>query len=127
MREREEMAGSDDDEYGGAIAVLRTPSDVSDDERSVADDGNDSDEADQSFSSSESHDDNDDGYGSALDDLDDNNAKLSSIKKRALSEPEDDDRNHLPLKRRGRIVEVDDSAMTLQDQEQLALQLLGGV
>ncbi|KAJ2759430.1 ATP-dependent RNA helicase dbp4 [Coemansia sp. BCRC 34490] len=127
MREREEMAVSDDDEYGGAIAVLRTPSEVSDGEQSVADDGNDSDAAGQSYSSSESHDDNDDGYGSVLDDLGDNNAKLSSMKKRALPEPEDDGRHHLPSKRRGRIVEVDDSAMTLQDQEQLALQLLGGV
>ncbi|KAJ1996542.1 ATP-dependent RNA helicase dbp4, partial [Coemansia thaxteri] len=37
-----------------------------------------------------------------------------------------EDESSRPSKRRGRILEVDDSAMSLEDQERLALQLLGG-
>ncbi|KAJ1904265.1 ATP-dependent RNA helicase dbp4 [Coemansia sp. IMI 209127] len=102
LKEREEMDDSSDDEYG-TVAVLRPPTD---DES----DGNQSMARDYS----------DDDYASALESV----SITPSAKKRSFAESEDDDVH--PSRRRARIVEVDDSAMTLEDQEQLALKLLSG-
>ncbi|KAJ1819454.1 ATP-dependent RNA helicase dbp4 [Coemansia sp. RSA 2675] len=97
IREREEMDGNDE---GGSVAVLKT----SDDEDEVM------------YSSSDS----------------DDEAAQPVVQKRASaydddSESEDSevDRSH-KKSRRGRVLEVDDSAMSLEDQEKLALRLLGG-
>ncbi|KAJ2010834.1 ATP-dependent RNA helicase dbp4, partial [Coemansia sp. S85] len=97
IREREEMDGNDE---GGSVAVLKT----SDDEDEVM------------YSSSDS----------------DDEAAQPVVQKRALaydddseSEDSDVDRSH-KKSRRGRVLEVDDSAMSLEDQEKLALRLLGG-
>ncbi|KAJ2843854.1 hypothetical protein GGI22_007073, partial [Coemansia erecta] len=59
-------------------------------------------------------------YASALESV----SITPSAKKRSFAEPEGGDLH--PSKRSARIVEVDDSAMTLEDQEQLALKLLSG-
>ncbi|KAJ1662903.1 ATP-dependent RNA helicase dbp4 [Coemansia sp. RSA 1813] len=112
MKEREEMTGSDNDgEYGGAVAVLKP----------LTDDESDGDQSMAVYSSAE------DGYASASEST--SGDIESPAKKRLFAGSEEDEENTgdgRPPKHRARIVEVDDSAMTLEDQEQLALQLLGG-
>ncbi|KAJ2491491.1 ATP-dependent RNA helicase dbp4 [Coemansia sp. RSA 2050] len=101
IREREEMGGDE----GGSVAVLRT-SDYEDEDE----------DEDEVMYSSDSGDE----------------APMPVAQKRAStyggdSDSEDSgvDRSH-KKSRRGRVLEVDDSAMSLEDQEKLALRLLRG-
>ncbi|KAJ2552797.1 ATP-dependent RNA helicase dbp4 [Coemansia sp. RSA 1933] len=96
QKEREQM-GSSDDEDGGTVAVLRPPMNDSDGDQSMH--GYDSDD-----------------FASAQESI---GVASPVSKRRSFAVPEDE--SDLPAsKRRARIVEVDDSAMTLEDQEQLA-------
>ncbi|KAJ1939901.1 hypothetical protein FBU59_003971, partial [Linderina macrospora] len=45
--------------------------------------------------------------------------------KRGWEEDEDEEEEQAPKSKRGRVLEVDNSAMSLEEQERLALQLLG--
>ncbi|KAI9501373.1 ATP-dependent RNA helicase dbp4 [Coemansia spiralis] len=112
QREREEMYGSDG-EYG--VAVLKS---TSEDEGMDVDDGAHSD-ADSQYSSSN--------YESADEELAENMATLGRKRSFAESDSKNSEEDtRAPAKRRSRVLEIDNSAMSLEDQERLALQLLEG-
>ncbi|KAJ2331461.1 ATP-dependent RNA helicase dbp4 [Coemansia sp. RSA 2673] len=96
IREREELMGQGE---SGPGAVLKT----SDDEYSESESGSDVEMASPSAPS-----------------------KRSFAAQPRSDSDDSEDESSRPSKRRGRILEVDDSAMSLEDQERLALQLLGG-
>ncbi|KAJ2252803.1 ATP-dependent RNA helicase dbp4 [Coemansia sp. RSA 455] len=104
IREREEMAGEGSSE---SVAVLKT----SDDEDEVMYSGSDDDSFAEEAVPAPAH----------------KRASASRYDSDSESEGSDAemDRSH-KKRRQGRVLEVDDSAMSLEDQEKLALRLLGG-
>ncbi|KAJ1886092.1 ATP-dependent RNA helicase dbp4, partial [Coemansia sp. S17] len=104
IREREEMAGEGSSE---SVAVLKT----SDDEDEVMYSGSDDDSFAEEAVPAPAH----------------KRASASRYDSDSESEGNDAemDRSH-KKRRQGRVLEVDDSAMSLEDQEKLALRLLGG-